>query len=336
MTILSDGIEATANAEAEFIEALGGDPEDDHPFGQETDQDRDIPEELYIQHDQELLQWLRRNLTRKPLGMFSPLGTGKTTLSLIVEREFPEKYLIVALRGDNRNRTKRQVCELILRSAFEEGYEIDESKYTQLRDGVPHATSEAEQAVEEVLDQIDADDRTLIFIIDQVEKCDPALFDVFQELGDKGAALLLTGTPAGEDHLKEASVRAGNVEDTALYDRLEIYPDHIKDFEPEHIKAFFARAFAYASDGRLTPEDAQQFFTDDAIATAYDATGGRPRLVRLLGQNVFLRAAEEYAETDELDTVKITAEDVRAEAEKNGRLREKLMSDGATGDETEA
>lgn len=322
MTILYDGVEETAEAEESFIQALGGDPEEDHPFGQETDRGRDLPEDLYIQHDAGLLKWLKRNLRRKPLGLFSPVGTGKTTLSYIVEREFPAEYIVVTLRGDTRHTTKRQVCELVLRRAFEEGYTIDEERYTALRDGVPHATAEAEQAAEEVLEQIEEDDRTLIFIVDQVEKCNLELFDVIQELGDKGAALLLTGTPAGEDRLKRASEETDAVEDNALYDRLEVYPDHIKNFDPKHIEAFLARSFAFASGGSLSPTEARDFFDGEAIQAAHDATDGRPRLVRLLGQNLFLAAAEQFADTGELDAVEITASHVESEVKTNSRLRE--------------
>lgn len=324
MTVLYDGMEDAEETKAGFIEALGGDPEEDAPFGQETDEGRDIPEDLYVTQDAELLNWIRSNMGRKPLGLFSPVGTGKTTLSLILERELPtEKFVIATLRGDSRHTTKRQVCELVLKEAFEHGYEIDEDRYTAIRDGIPHATSEAETAVEEVIDSIVENGQQLLFIVDQVEKCKPELFDVIQQLSDKGALLFITGTPAGKDHLKEAGERAGHVRDRALYDRLEIYPDTIKSFSTPDIGDFFGRAFLFAAAEDVTetsPEARQEarreYITDDAVEAVEAATGGRPRAVRRLASDLFFRAANQYEATGDLEAVEITAEDVAEEAAK--------------------
>jgi len=330
MTILSDGIEDAEQTEAEFIDALGGDPDQNNPFGQETDEGRNIPEDLYVTQDTDLLGWIKSNITRKPLGLFSPVGTGKTTLSLILERELSEdQFVIATLRGDSRHTTKRQVCELVIKRALEYGYEIDEDRYTAIRDGVPHATSEAEAAVEEVISDINDNGQRLLFIVDQVEKCNPELFDVIQQLGDKGALLFLTGTPAGKEHLQEAGERAGHVKDAALYDRLEVYPYEIKVFSEEDISDFLGRSFLYAAGEDATkqsPDDRQearkQYVSDDAVAAIAEVTGGRPRRVRQLCQDLFLRAATQYEEKGGLGAVEITAEDVREEVETSDHLQE--------------
>jgi len=330
MTILYDGIEDAEQTEAEFIDALGGDPEENNPFGQETDEARNIPEDLYVTQDTDLLNWIRSNIARKPLGLFSPVGTGKTTLSRILERELPQdQFVIATLRGDSRHTTKRQVCELVLKQAFEYDYEIDESRYTAIRDGVPHATSEAEAAVEEVINDITDNQQRLLFIVDQVEKCNPELFDVIQQLGDKGALLFLTGTPAGKDHLQEAGERAGHVKDAALYDRLEVYPDTIKKFSEDDISDFLGRSFLYASGTNVTEtspgdrqEARQRYATDQAVESILDVTDGRPRLVRRLCQDLFLRAATQYGEEGDLESVEITAEDISEEVEASERLQE--------------
>lgn len=330
MTILYDGIEDAEQTEAEFIDALDGDPEQHNPFGQETDEARDIPEDLYVTQDTDLLGWIRSNVARKPLGLFSPVGTGKTTVSQILERELPEdQFVIASLRGDNRDTTKRQVCEIVIKQAIEYGYEINEDRYTAIRDGVPHATSEAEAAVEEIITDINDNGQRLLFIVDQVEKCDPELFDVIQQIGDKGALLFLTGTPAGKDHLKEAGERAGHVKDAALYDRLEVYPDTIKKFSEEDISDFLGRSFLYAAGEDATkqsPDDRQearkQYVSDDAVAAIAEVTGGRPRRVRQLCQDLFLRAATQYEEKGDLGAVEITAEDVREEVETSDHLQE--------------
>ncbi|MFC6770111.1 AAA family ATPase [Halorubrum pallidum] len=307
--IVYDGTPESIEQERELITELGGDPETDHPFEAETDQMRDIPQELYVVHDPDILGWIKQNVSKKPLLLVSPVGTGKTTLSNICEREFPEdRYFITSLRGDNNRTTKRQLCEHILTQAIEEGYEIDEDRYGPIRDGIPHATTEAEEALHRFISELEDDGRRLLFFADQIENYNPDLFDVLQTLADKGAGVLITGTPEGRDHLKEAD--GTQSEDLALYDRLEEYPRPFHPFSEEHISEFFAKAFAYASGGNLSVAEGQRLLSDGAVERIHELTDGHPRNVRQIGQDVFLAVAQKYADGEPIEEIKLTAADV--------------------------
>lgn len=307
--IVYDGTPEGIERERELISELGGDPDEHHPFEAETDEMRDIPEELYVVHDPDILGWIKQNVHKKPLLLVSPVGTGKTTLSNICEREFPaDKFFITSLRGDNNRTTKRQLCEHILKQAIGEGYEIDESRYGPIRDGIPHATTEAEEALHRFINELQSEGRRLLFFADQIENYNPDLFDVLQTLVDKGAGVLITGTPDGREHLREAD--GTDADDQALYDRVEEYPRPFHPFSEDHIKQFFGKAFAYASGGELSEAEGQRFLSDDAVARVHEITDGHPRNVRQVGQDVFAAVASKYAEGTPIDEIELTAADV--------------------------
>ncbi|SFS11311.1 Type II secretory pathway, component ExeA (predicted ATPase) [Halomicrobium zhouii] len=300
--VILDQLDQVEDRLLAFGRALGGDPADlgDLPFTEEAGLDG-MPEPLYVRHDRGLLNqvtsWL---LQDQHIGLVSPYGTGKTAFREILRRDLGEREdFVVAYIENPAETTPRGLYERILRTAFDAGYEIDTSDYWQVNDGIPWATDETKQAVEEVTDAIRADGKTILLVVDELEDLPESLLPAIQVAGDAGVRLFLSGTPTGKERLSD--VRA------TLDSRVRFY-DGIEPFGPAEVAEYVERSLAYFRDEPYEGQS-QELFTQAAIEDVYERTGGNPREVRLECRELFTRAGFVWFRSgQDIDRIKVTPE----------------------------
>lgn len=274
-----------------FASKLGGDVEglSDLPFTEESGTDG-MPEQLYVRHDEEMLNqltsWL---LQRQHIGLISPYGTGKTALREIAARDLGDRDDFVVTMIENPNATtERGLYETVITGARDAGYEIDPANYSQVRDGIPWATAETREAVGETVRAAAADDVTILLIIDEIEDFPAELLSPMQTAADLGVRLFLTGTPDGKRRLAK-------FRDT-LDSRLRYY-EGIEPFSPIDVAEYISRSFAYMRNESYEGQN-PPLFTADAIRLIHDLTDGNPREVRLECMDLFARAAFVWYRSD--------------------------------------
>ncbi len=297
-TPLGDRLGTVRSALLAFGEALGGDPEDvtDLPFT-ETPGTDGVDPGLFVRTDPELFDriadWL---LGGGHLGLVSPAGTGKTTVREVVRTEAVrrDEYLPVTLRNTGPT-TPRALYEAVLRVARERGYRIDPDDYWQVRDGIPWATDEARRGARRVIRDARADGVRPLVLVDELEDLPERLFAPLQSLGDAGASLFLSGTPAGRERLR--TVRG------TLDSRLR-YHEGIEPFDADGVAEYAARSLARfrgrrpdGPDGAGPPAETD-LFSRAAVEDVRRRTDGVPRAVRLECRELFARAALLWARTD--------------------------------------
>ncbi|PSP69354.1 hypothetical protein BRC79_04445 [Halobacteriales archaeon QH_8_67_27] len=174
--VLLDQLSEVETRLLSFGRALGGDPETvaDLPFTEEAGTDR-MPEPLYVRHDTEMLNqvtgWL---LQEQHIGLVSHYGTGKTAFREIVRRDLRQHDdFVVAILDNPRETTPRKLFATVQTTAEAAGYEVEERDYWQTRDGVPWATEDAKEAARELVEEVRADGKTLLLVVDEIEVFDP-------------------------------------------------------------------------------------------------------------------------------------------------------------------
>jgi hypothetical protein len=305
MSILEDRSRASRDAELQLADALGGTVRttEDLPFRES--EDRGVPAPVYVRHDPEMLRNVARWLGDFHVGLISPLGSGKTTIREVVRREFSDRFVIAQLGRDNSKTTERNLYATLVRAGLDAGYELDASRYGQLREGVPWSTKEAQLAVEEMVETVRADGRELVFIADQLESFPEHLYDPLQAVGDQGVRLLVMGRPEGRETLRTAA--------PALYSRINFHEQEIRPFETDHVAEYVDRWFHYLRGEPYERDDpAPELFTEEACRAVVEATGGNPRLVRRVCQRAFSRAADAFVAGTPLSDLSVDAADVRA------------------------
>lgn len=298
--VVLDQLDAVEERLIAFGEALGGevDTVTDLPFTEEATKDG-MPEPLYVRHDQEMLNqvtsWL---LQGQHIGLVSPYGTGKSSFREIILRDLSahDEFIVTAVQNAQET-TPRQLYQTIIKGAFEAGYELDTEDYWQTRDGIPWATEEARQAVEQIAADLIEDDRHLYVIVDEIEVLPAELLSPLQVAGDAGIRLFMTGTPEGKD-------RVENLRDT-LDSRLRYYED-IEPFSPEDVDEYVARSLAYFR-GEEFEGQSQDLFTPQAVEYIHEETEGVPREVRIECRELFTRAAFVWYRTGQsIDRIQVT------------------------------
>ena len=283
-----------------FTRALGGAVEDvaDLPFTEEAAADS-MPEPLYVRQDEVLLNqvttWL---LQDQHIGLVSPYGTGKTAFREVALRDLRAHDDFVAAHLQNpRDTTPRQLYGTVLQAAFDAGYELDTATFTQARDGSPWATDEARQALRDVLEAVDADDRTAMLIVDEIEVLPEELLSPLQTAGDAGVRLFLLGTPEGKR-------RIANLRGT-LDSRLRYY-EGIEPFSDDDVEEYVARSLAYVRNEPYRGQS-QSLFTRAAIEDVRERSEGNPRQVRIECRELFTRAAFVWDRTGQsIDRIQVT------------------------------
>jgi len=300
--VLLDQLEEVEQRLLAFGEGLGGQPDDvtDLPFTEEAGLDH-MPEPLYVRHDTEMLNqvtsWL---LQDQHIGLVSPYGTGKSAFREIVLRDLSKHDDFIVTHLDNpRETTARSLFQTVLEAAYSGGYSIDLARYSQVRNGIPWATTEVKSAVHEVVRRIREDDRTLLLVVDEIEVLTADLLSPLQVAGDAGVRLFLTGTPEGKRRVAE--IRG------TLASRLRYY-ENIDPFSPEDVAEYVARSLAYFRDESYNGQS-QSLFTREAIEDIHERTEGNPREVRIECRELFTRAAFVWYRTgQDIDRITVTPE----------------------------
>jgi type II secretory pathway predicted ATPase ExeA len=300
--VLLDQLDEVEQRLLAFGEGLGGEAEDvtDLPFTEEAGLDH-MPEPLYVRHDTEMLNqvtsWL---LQDQHIGLVSPYGTGKSAFREIVLRDLAKHDDFVVTHLDNpRETTARSLYQTVLEAAYGAGYSISFSKYSQVRNGIPWATTEAKSAVHEVVGRVREDGKTLLLVVDEIEVLTADLLSPLQVAGDAGVRLFLTGTPEGKRRVAE--IRG------TLDSRLRYY-ENIDPFSPADIAEYIARSLAYFR-GEEYAGESPDLFTREAIEDIHERTEGNPREVRIECRELFTRAAFVWYRTgQDIDRIQITPE----------------------------
>ena len=300
--VLLDQLSEVETRLLSFGRALGGDPDTvaDLPFTEEANTDQ-MPEPLYVRHDAEMLNqvtgWL---LQEQHIGLVSPYGTGKTAFREIVRRDLGEHDdFVVAILDNPRETTPRKVYATVLNRAEAAGYEFEQRDYWQTRDGVPWATDDAKAAAREVVEDLRADGKTLLLVVDEIEVLPGEILSTLQVAGDMGVRLFLMGTPEGKERV--ADLRG------TLDSRLRYY-EGIEPFGPEDVAEYVARSLAYFCDEPYEGQG-QTLFTEAAIRDIHERSEGVPREVRIECRELFTRAAFVWYRTgQEIDRIQVTPE----------------------------
>jgi len=298
--VILDQLDVVEDRLLSFARALGGDVDavSELPFTEEAHQDS-MPEPLYVRHDEVLLNqvtsWL---LQDQHIGLVSPYGTGKTAFREVALRDLRAHDDFVAAHLQNpRDTTPRQLYGEILEAAFDAGYELDASQYTQARDGIPWATDEARQALRDVVGEVRADERTPMVVVDEIEVLPAELLSPLQTAGDAGVRLFLLGTPEGKE-------RIANLRGT-LDSRLRYY-EGIEPFDADAVAEYVARSLAYLR-GEPYRGQGQDLFTRAAIEDVTERSEGVPREVRIECRELFTRAAFVWDRTGQsIDRIQVT------------------------------
>ncbi|GAB3690605.1 hypothetical protein GCM10028857_27150 [Salinarchaeum chitinilyticum] len=298
--VIADQLDVVENRLLSFGRALGGEIDDvsELPFTEEAAQD-EMPSALYVRHDEVLLNqvtsWL---LQDQHIGLVSPYGTGKTAFREVALRDLRAHDDFVVAHVENpRDTTPRQLYGEMLEAAYEAGYELDTAQFTQARDGIPWATDEARQAVRQMAEEIRADDRRPLLIVDEIEVLPAELLSPLQTAGDAGVRLFLLGTPEGKD-------RIANLRGT-LDSRLRYY-EGIEPFDADAVEEYVERSLAYMRGERYDGQD-QTLFTRDAIEDVAERSGGNAREVRIECRELFTRAAFVWDRTGQsIDRIQVT------------------------------
>jgi len=300
--VIADQLDVVENRLLSFTRALGADLDDvsELPFTEEAAQD-EMPSALYVRHDEVLLNqvtsWL---LQDQHIGLVSPYGTGKTAFREVALRDLRAHDDFVVAHVENpRDTTPRQLYGEVLEAAYEAGYELDTAQFTQARDGIPWATDEARQAVRQMAEEIRADDRRPLLIVDEIEVLPAELLSPLQTAGDAGVRLFLLGTPEGKD-------RIANLRGT-LDSRLRYY-EGIEPFDADAVEEYVERSLAYMRGERYDGQS-QTLFTRDAIEDVAERSGGNAREVRIECRELFTRAAFVWDRTGQsIDRIQVTPE----------------------------
>ncbi len=300
--VLLDQLEEVRTRLLEFGRALGGAPTavSELPFTEEATRDQ-MPEPLYVRHDQTLLNqvtsWL---LQGQHIGVVSPYGTGKTSFREIVRRDLgAHEDFVIATIPNAQDITPRQLYQTIIKAAFDAGYELDTDQYWQTRDGIPWATDDARQAVGEIAEQAEETETHLYVMIDEIEVLPAELLSPLQVAGDLGARLFLMGTSTGKERIQDLR--------ETLDSRIRYY-EGIAPFSRDNIAEYIARSLAHFR-GDTYDGQGQQLFTATAIDDIHTRTDGNPREVRIECRELFTRAAFVWYRTGQaIDRIQVTPE----------------------------
>lgn len=306
MGVITEYMEQVKPALLAYGRDLGGDPDtvSDLPFSEEADKDG-MPEELYVRHDQAIIHETATSLMNdQHVGVISPYGTGKTALREIVRRDLGNHpNFILAYLENADNTTPRQLYELAGRAALADGYSLDADEFSQMRDGLPWATDELKRGVRQLVERADADGRTVVLLVDEIEDFPADLLPTLQTAGDVGVRLFLLGTPTGKDRLED-------LRDT-LNSRVK-WQDGIKPFEPDDVAEYIARSLAYYRGDEYDDGYPIEPFTDDAVQAIHQRTDGNPRDVRLECSDALAKGAIYWAQRGKNDDFEINRNIVTA------------------------
>jgi Cdc6-like AAA superfamily ATPase len=298
--VIADQLEIVEERLLSFARALGGDVDEvaDLPFTEEAAQD-EMPSALYVRHDEILLNqvtsWL---LQDQHIGLVSPYGTGKTAFREVALRDLrAHEDFVVAHVENPRDTTPRQLYGEVLRAAYDTGFELDTEQFTQARDGIPWATDEARQAVRIMAEEIRAEGKRPILIVDEIEVLPEELLSPLQTAGDAGVRLFLLGTPEGKE-------RVANLRGT-LDSRLRYY-EGIEHFDADAVEEYVERSMAYVR-GEVYEGQGQDLFTQEAIEDVAQRSEGNAREVRIECRELFTRAAFVWDKTGQsIDRIQVT------------------------------
>jgi hypothetical protein len=170
-------------------------------------------------------------------------------------------------------------------------------------DTYPHATDEVRQVVEDVADQLEAQDSACIIQVDQLEdaarntRTFEQLLAGLQSVGDLGESkpvflLFLFGTPVASERIDELR--------ETLSSRLVAKDRSLDRFEFSETDELIGRWLAWAREEKYDDGYPSDPYSADAIRAVVDRSDGTPRSVRQECYHAFRAGALQYDETGDI------------------------------------
>jgi type II secretory pathway predicted ATPase ExeA len=294
-----DDTEATQRA---YAEQLGIRPER-IPFTAETLPDSRVA----VRVNQDLLKEVASHIINRAghVSIIDERGAGKThfrdlVYDALTEGPRRDEFYIARIREVESITTRRFYVRLL--DALSGYDDLD------IPDEYPHATDDVRQLIEDVGEQLEAQDRACVIQVDQLEdaarnaRTFRQLLAALQSVGDLGESkpvfvLFLFGTPVAAERIDELR--------ETLSSRLVAKNRSLDRFEFAETDELIARWLAWARDEEYEEGYPSDPYAASAITQIVERSDGTPRSVRQECYHGFRAGARQFADGD---GVEITAE----------------------------
>lgn len=274
------------------------------PFAAETIPDQSVAVEV----NEDLMQEVASHIVNRAghISIIDEPGAGKSHFrDMVYEslRDRQERFRVARIKEVESITTRRTYTRLLDELRPHADLEIPES--------LPQATDAVRAVVEDVGDQLEAQDLTCIVQVDQLEDVATTtrrfeqLLAALQSIGDLGESepvfvLFLFGTT-------EAAERITDLRET-LSSRLVAENRSLERFGFAETDELIARWLAWARDESYDESYPSDPFAPSAVQHIADTTSGLPREARQECYQAFRRGAKQYAADGTVEITEATLE----------------------------
>jgi type II secretory pathway predicted ATPase ExeA len=298
----TEALDDTEVTQRAYAEQLGIKPER-IPFTAETLPDSRVA----VRANQDLLKEVASHIINRAghVSIIDERGAGKThfrdlVYDALTEGPRRDEFYIARIREVESITTRRFYVRLLDALA---GYDD-----LDIPDEYPHATDDVRQLIEDVGEQLEAQDRACVIQVDQLEdaarnaRTFRQLLAALQSVGDLGESkpvfvLFLFGTPVAAERIDELR--------ETLSSRLVAKNRSLDRFEFAETDELIARWLAWARDEEYEEGYPSDPYAASAITQIVERSDGTPRSVRQECYHGFRAGARQFADGD---GVEITAE----------------------------
>jgi hypothetical protein len=290
---LADALATTeANQEA-YADQLGIRP-DRIPFTAETLPDASVA----VRANGDLLNEVASHLLNRAghVSVIDVRGAGKTHFRDLVYEALAdgprsEEFRVARIREVESVTTRRCYTRLLDELAVHDDLDVPEQ--------YPHPTDEVRSVVEDVAEQLEAQNITCVVQVDQLEdaarntRTFSQLLAALQSIGDLGETepvflLFLFGTPAASERIEELR--------ETLSSRLVAKDRTLERFEFAETEELIARWLAWAREEEYDDGYPSDPYATSAIRTIVEASDGTPRDTRQQCYHAFRAGARQHAD----------------------------------------
>jgi len=263
-----------------------------------------------VRVNEDLLQEVASHILTRAghVSVIDKRGAGKTHFRELVydalsEGPRSDEFCIARIREVESITTRRLYTRLL--------DELKEYDVLDIPETYPRATDEVRAVVEDVAEQLEAENLTCIVQVDQLEDAARStrtyeqLLAGLQSIGDLGESepvfiLFLFGTPAAADRIDELR--------QTLSSRLVAKDRSLERFGFEETEELIARWLAWARDEEYTDGYLSDPYTASAIRTIVERSDGTPRSVRQQCYHAYRAGARQFADDEGVEITDETIE----------------------------
>lgn len=301
----TDALDDTEDVQRAYAKQLGITP-DRIPFTAETLPDAQIA----VRVNEDLLSEVASHILNRAghTSVIDERGAGKThfrdlVYDALADGPRSDEFRIARIKEVESITTRRFYTRLLDALSEYDDLEIPET--------YPHATDEVRQVVEDVADQLEAQDVACIVQVDQLEdaarntRTFEQLLAGLQSVGDLGESepvflLFLFGTP-------EASARIDELRET-LSSRLVAKDRSLERFEFSETDELIGRWLAWAREEEYQDGYPSDPYAASAIRAVLERSDGTPRSVRQQCYHAFRAGAHQFADSKQVEITDETIE----------------------------